>query len=181
MLENRIDREQEPVSLPPYGDHRRVPVEVVQCPISYLYKKTQTEETVPVCAVLAKYLVRRVKYRDGEWGGILGMSDGVVTHYFPDHNGKTTADSYIPCHEDLNWIIAQWKRVGIEFGGILRGNPPGETMPGESDLRYMAALLTFNPRLPSVLLGIVADGQLYLYRFDRDFLTWRQNREYSGQ
>ena len=96
MLENRIDREQEPVSLPPYGDHRRVPVEVVQCPISYLYKKTQTEETVPVCAVLAKYLVRRVKYRDGEWGGILGMSDGVVTHYFPDHNGKTTEESYIP-------------------------------------------------------------------------------------
>ena len=54
-------------------------------------------------------------------------------------------------------------------------------MPGESDLRYMAALLTFNPRLPSVLLGIVADGQLYLYRFDRDFLIWRQNWEYSGQ
>ena len=40
-----------------------------------------------------------------------------------------------------------------------------------SNLRYVSAILSFNPRLPEVLLGIVADGQPIFFRFERDFLS----------
>ena len=132
----------------------------------------QTEESViPVDHQLLKYLLRKRKYRGIETGGILGSSQGVITHYYHDEGGKQTDGGYFPNSEDLNWIIAQWKRVGIEFGALLCVHAPDAPAPSVSNLWYVSAILSFNPRLPEVLLGIMADGQLIFFRFERDFLS----------
>ena len=104
----------------------------------------QTEESViPVDHQLLKYLQRKRKYRGIETGGILGSSQGVITHYYHDEGGKQTDGGYFPNSEDLNWSIAQWKRVGIEFGALLCVHAPA---PSVSNLRYVSAILSFHSR-----------------------------------
>lgn len=145
---------------------------VVMYPVYCTYKQLK-EVYIPVNSLLVRYLLRKQKYRGSETGGILGLSQSIITHYYHDQGGKLIEGGYFPNYEDLNWILAQWKRVGTEFGALLHIHAPGECVPSASDLRYVSAILSFNPKLPSVLLGIVADGQLTFFRFERDFLSER--------
>ena len=160
------------VQLPPLSELPKAPQEIVRCPVMCTYKRME-ESFVPMNPVLLKYLLRKQKYRGSETGGILGLSQGIITHYYHDQGCKQIEGSYFPNYEDLNWIIAQWKRVGTEFGALLHIHAPGECVPSASDLRYVSAILSFDPQLPSVLLGIVADEQLTFFRFERDFLSER--------
>ena len=166
-----MDFEFDLMQLPPLPDLPKAPQEIVRCPVMCTYKRVE-ESFVPVNSMLLKYLLRKRKYRGSETGGILGLSEGIITHYYHDQSGKQIEGSYFPDYEDLNWILAQWKWVGTKFGALLHIHAHGENTPSASDLRYMAAILTFNPQLPSVLLGIIADNQLAFYRFDRDFLSY---------
>lgn len=160
------------IQLPPLTGYPTEEQETVQCPVLCTYKPME-ESFVPVNSLLVRYLLRKQKYRGSETGGILGLSEGIITHYYHDQDGKQIEGGYFPNYEDLNWILAQWKRVGTEFGALLHIHAPGKCVPSASDLRYVSAILSFNPKLPSVLLGIVADGQLTFFRFERDFLSER--------
>ena len=162
----------DPVQLPELPDRPAAAEAVQMYPVCCTYKRME-ETFVPVNPLLVKYLLRKQKYRGVETGGILGLSKGVITHYYHDHSGQEIEGGYFPNYEDLNWILAQWKQVGTEFGALLHIHAPGECVPSASDLRYVSAILSFNPKLPSVLLGIVADGQLTFFRFERDFLSER--------
>lgn len=159
------------IHFPDLADHRRFPDPAETYPVHYTYKTVFAEDSVRVCPTLAKYLCRRLKYRDHEEGGILGMSDGVMTHYYHDHNARCDGDHFLPAPDDLNWIIRQWGRVGITFGSIIHCHPVCREIPSLSDLQYVVMLLTFNPQISSVLLCIVTD-KLQFYRFERDFLTY---------
>lgn len=163
------------IHFPDLTDHRRHMDSAETYPIYYIYKTVPTEETVSVCPTLAKYLCRRLKYRDCEAGGIWGMSDGIMTHYYHDHYARCNSDHFLPSPDDLNWIIRQWRKVGITFGGIIHCHPANRETPSASDLRYVATLLTFNPQIPSVMLCIITDT-LRFFHFERDFLAyWSEN------
>ena len=164
-----------PVQFPDLTGFRRHPESVDTFPVYYTYKTVPVEETVSVCSVLTKHLRRRLKYQDTQAGGILGMSDGVITHYYHDHYARCDGDHFLPSSDDLNWIMRQWRKVGISFAGIIKCQAADQRTPSSSDLRYVAALLSFNPLLSSVLMAIVADD-LYFFRYDRDFLpVWLEN------
>ena len=158
------------VQLPPLPVSPVATEEVTMYPVYCTYKQMK-EVYAPVNSLLVRYLLRKRKYRGSETGGILGLSQGIITHYYHDEGGKQIEGDYFPNYEDLNWILAQWKRVGTEFGALLHIHAPGACAPSASDLRYVSAILSFNPQLPSVLLGIVADEQLTFFRFERDFLS----------
>lgn len=169
-----------PIQFPDLTNCHRYIDSVETYPVHHIYKTTPVDDTVRVCSIMAKYLCRRLKYRDVEDGGILGMSEGIMTHYYRDHYAQRTGDSFIPAPDDLNMIIREWHKVGTSFGGIIHCHPVHRKTPSESDLQYIATLLTFNPQIPSVLMCIVADG-LHFYRFERDFLTyWEENMNYSA-
>ena len=164
-----------PIQFPELSNERRYDDSAEIYPVHYTYKTAPAEDVVKVFSILSKYLCRRLKYRDVEDGGILGISNGMIAHYYRDHYAQRTAESILYAPDDLNWIIHEWNKIGTTFGGLIHCHPAHRKAPSTSDLQYVAMLLTFNPQLPSVLLCIVADG-LNFYRFERDFLTyWEEN------
>lgn len=165
-----------PVQFPDLTDYRRNPVDVAVYPIYYTYKTAPAEETISICQILAKYLCRRLKYRDKQVAGVLGMSDGIVTNYYQDHYGRYDSSNFLPAPTDLNYITKEWRKIGIDFCGMICNHPSTQRTPTASELRFIAALLSFNLHLPSVLLGIVAGDEPTFFRFDRDFLQiWLEN------
>ena len=70
-------------------------------------------------------------------------------------------------------MIMEWKKIGVDFGGMICSHGPEAQIPSASEQRFIAALLSRNPGLTSVLLGIISAGDFRFFRFDRDF--FREN------
>lgn len=72
-----------------------------------------------------------------ETGGILGVNSGrVVTSFYYDRSGQTTATHYIPDVKKLNEIIRSWAREGIEFVGFVHAHPSCDRQLSTCDLNY---------------------------------------------
>ena len=72
-----------------------------------------------------------------EMGGILGSSaNNIVTDYYHDITGYTTARNYTPDIDTLNNVIFQWHLRGIEFVGFVHSHSVCKKTLSLVDIRY---------------------------------------------
>lgn len=115
-------------------------------------------------------LRRHLENRQIEQGGILGMSDGVLSHYYHDARADCDRNLFRPS-ADLVGVIDRWQRAGICFVGLIHSHPADRPELSPSDIHYAHSFLRSNPRLPALLMGIMAGEQLLFYGFERECLS----------
>lgn len=72
-----------------------------------------------------------------EMGGILGGNENrVVTEFYYDSTGRTTARTYTPDTDKLNEVIREWSQRGITFVGFVHSHPPNRNNLSAVDIRY---------------------------------------------
>ena len=72
-----------------------------------------------------------------ETGGILGVRAGrVVSEFYHDSTGLTTECNYIPDIENLNVVLRDWKRRGIDFVGFVHSHHADKKNLSKIDIKY---------------------------------------------
>ena len=72
-----------------------------------------------------------------EMGGILGSSTNkIITDYYHDITGHTTARNYTPDTNTLNSVIRQWHIRGIYFVGFVHSHSAYKKNLSLIDIRY---------------------------------------------
>lgn len=143
-------------------------------PVTYSYKDAPKEYIVIHKALLAE-AIRDIQTKpDAEQGCIVGCSmtdPNYLTHYYFDKNGIGDHQSYIPRTEDLNAVLETWNQDHVAFAGLVHSHPGGNTELSPGDLKYVRSILQENSSVSRVLIGVLADRKLFLYGFQRDYLS----------
>lgn len=72
-----------------------------------------------------------------EMGGILGSTTNkIITAYYHDITGSTTATNYTPDINALNCVIRQWYIRGIDFIGFVHSHSASKKNLSLVDIRY---------------------------------------------
>lgn len=91
-----------------------------------------------------------------ERGGMLGRNNrGIITHFYPDSNGKCSYAAYDPDIKTLNIVIKEWEKDGIEFCGFVHSHPQGIISPSYTDKEYSSKILDCFKSLDFLWLPIV--------------------------
>lgn len=78
-----------------------------------------------------------------ETGGILGAgSDGIISHFYYDYTGKSTANGYAPDVSTVNEILTNcWMPKGIFMVGIVHSHDNMNSVPSCGDISYGIRIL----------------------------------------
>lgn len=105
-----------------------------------------------------------------EQGGFLGMdTQGIITGFFHDRDARRDETGYTPSSTGLADAMGQWQ--DLSFAGIIHTH---SAMPrlSRGDLVYTQRLLECNPGMERLIMGLLVDGKLQMYLFERDFIPW---------
>lgn len=100
-----------------------------------------------------------------EMGGILGSSTNkIITDYYYDITGHTTAMNYTPDIDTLNGVIRQWHIRGIDFIGFVHSHSACKKTLSLVDIRYAEKIKSYC-RLTKIfmLLFIPTDQSFHQY------------------
>ncbi len=109
-----------------------------------------------------------------ECGGVLGAREnGVITEFYFDEHGTSSANGYAPNVEMINeMLIHDWMPRGILMVGIVHSHANGNCVPSCSDVGYGIRILQALDTVDRFYLPIatVNDGELQLngYAVQRD-------------
>lgn len=100
-----------------------------------------------------------------ELGGIIGITDGVISCYAFD-NQKSEYGIYRPNTEYLNYIIDEWQKNNISFGGIFHTHYPVGHGLSNNDLKYIKKIMYSLKNFYQILYFpiIIPKKEIILYR-----------------
>lgn len=88
-------------------------------------------------------IVGTIGMRPPECGGVLGArEDGIVTEFYFDEHGKSTANGYAPDVSSINDMLARdWMPHGILMVGIVHSHSDMNDAPSCGDISYGIRIL----------------------------------------
>lgn len=96
-----------------------------------------------------------------ETGGILGAcSNGIISHFYYDRTGKSTANGYAPDISTVNEIITNsWMPNGILMVGIVHSHANMNRTPSCGDISYGIRILQALNTVDQFYLPIVTRSE----------------------
>lgn len=108
---------------------------------------------------------------------ILGAENGVITRLFVDAEGGSFPYYFRPAKESLEHVIRFWARRKIKFVGLVHTHRNSLQLSRE-DLAFVRQFLTMNVNMEWFYLGVlVVGGRLAVYKFERDFLSYKEEED----
>ena len=149
--------------------------EIYVIPLSYSYKEgfaggVRIERSI--LEDMMRYMAAEKNFK--EKGCILGAEKGIVTRVYLDVRGDSTACSYCPS-DVVDNVIHVWHSCGINFVGIVHSHRRS-LMLSEGDHAFIRRLFALNPRMERFFLGVIMEGRFVLYRFDPDFVDFKEEK-----
>lgn len=87
-------------------------------------------------------IIESTPFPPPETGGILGLKEDVICHYYPDFGMKNErGDHYSPSTKALNLTISEWNTHDIVFCGIYHSHFEGDVCLSKGDLKYINNIL----------------------------------------
>lgn len=98
-----------------------------------------------------------------EKGGVLGMKDNTLCHYFFDEKSRDPR-CYRPTVPDVNRQVNLWlQEEGVRFCGFIHSHPPVHKTLSACDLLAAERNLILN-RLPYLYMGLLVEGELLFFK-----------------
>lgn len=114
-----------------------------------------------------KEILNQIPPAPPETGGIIGGRDQIVSLFEMDPGIDTVNPGcYTPDTVNLNLTIHQWKRVGIDFYGIVHSHMRGQTELSNGDIEYIKNIMRSMPaEIMCLYFPIVIDGkEMYSFK-----------------
>ncbi len=100
-----------------------------------------------------------------EMGGILGAdASGIVTNFYHDKSGVTTAKNYIPDVEILNGVISDWSKIGVRFAGFVHSHSPQKISLSKPDVAYARKIKKYCA-LEEILMLLYIPAERKFFRY----------------
>ena len=92
-------------------------------------------------------IVESLSTGERESGGLLGDRKGIVEYFEFDLGiGDDTRAVYRPDVCRLNYVLAQRRRMGIRFCGMVHSHPAGQERLSSADHRYISTIMATMPK-----------------------------------
>ncbi len=120
--------------------------------------KLNNDKKILLCKDVYKSIEATIGAFLPEKGGIIGSSLGgeVIDNFFFDKNGQSFSDKYIPCVDEINFILkTQWTPRKIMLTGFVHSHVQDRPFPSCGDISYAAKVLKALPHINSFLMPIV--------------------------
>ena len=142
-------------------------------PLHCLYRDNNPGSVQIDSDVLSSMIEQLSQNSETEQGGFLGMdAQGVIRGFWYDWDAQRDATGYQPSSECLTEAIGKWRLEGMSFTGIIHTHNSAMPKLSRSDLVYTQRLLECNPNIKRLIMGMLVEGRVQMYLFERDFIPW---------
>ena len=124
--------------------------------------------TLQLIQTVYQQICETIGTRAPDCGGVLGADEkGIITHYYFDESGKSTASSYEPDVEQINHVLLNdWMPQGIYMVGIVHSHANSACVPSCGDIAYGIRILQALDTVTEFYLPIITvDGSIKLYGY----------------
>ena len=146
-------------------------------PLYCLYRENNPQIIQIDSDVLSSIVEQLSQNSETEQGGFLGIdSRGVIRGFWYDWDAQRDATGYRPSRECLTEAIGKWRLEGMSFTGIIHTHSSAMPKLSRSDLVYTQRLLEGNPNIKRLIMGLLVEGCIQMYLFERDFIPWLSHK-----